>query len=126
MSDQLAAGAAWLSDRLQASASETITYTRGAQSATFAATLGSSLLKTQDAGGRLKIERTDRDFVFPTAALAAFTPPLPVRGDTIDVTVNGVAQRFAAWAPGNEPHYRHPDPTRLMLRVHGKYQGTPS
>jgi hypothetical protein len=110
----------WLAGQLQTDVAVSVTYRRGAQSVTFDATLGSSLLKTTDTAGRVKLERTDRDFIF-TATLLDFGsgPVLPQRGDAVES--NG--EVFEVMAPGREPHYRYSDPFKTILRVHSKYSG---
>ena len=51
MPDMLAAGAAWLSDRLRASAAATVAYVRGVNTATVPATIGQSRFESQDGNG---------------------------------------------------------------------------
>ena len=120
MSNILQTGLAWLAGQLQTEVASTITYRRGTEFVTFAATLGSSLLKTTDMSGRVKLERTDRDFIFPAALLdfggGAVTPQ---RGDVVE----SGGECFEVMAPGREPHYRYCDPFQTVLRVHSKFVG---
>ena len=120
MSNILQTGMAWMAAQLQTGVAVTITYRRGTEFVSFVATLGSSLLKTTDTSGRVKLERTDRDFIFAASLLnfggGAVTPQ---RGDTVE----SGGECFEVMAPGREPHYRYLDPHKTMLRVHSKYVG---
>lgn len=122
MADMLKDGMAWLAGQLQAGASQEAIIRDGEQMVTVTATFGSSLLKVTDISGRVKIERTARDFIFPSAQLDfGGGPVIPRRGMTAEVPSTG--ERFEVTAPGNEPCYRHLDPWKTMLRVHSKFIG---
>ena len=127
MSDILKTGAAWLGQQLKASASETVTYTRGAVSVSVQATLGQSLLKLDDNfDGR--IQRTDADFVIIaqdlTDAFAARSSTFgePKRGDRITVGFPEGNRVYEALAPGREPCWKWEDAVgHTLLRIHGTY-----
>lgn len=119
-------GAVWLAGQLKASSSVTVQYNRGTLSVPWQATLGESLLQTSDGQGNARTERTDRDFVGTAQDLVnqGIAMP-PATGDTIDVAFGSSTCRYAL-LPYNRttPPYRYEDPFQIMLRVHGKYQGT--
>jgi hypothetical protein len=126
MSDMLQAGVAWLKGQLAAHASQTVTYRRGVQNCTLAATFGQKALKVADGQVGVKIVRMDRDFVVAAAALDfGAGPTLPIAGDLVDVTdpTSGQVLRYAVMAPGSqEPVYQPLDPFGAMLRIHAKFK----
>lgn len=125
MADLLRDGMSWLADGLHDQAAQTVTYRRGADTASPKATFGSQLLRTTDGRGNTKIERTERDFIIRAADLVlggAVTTPR--RGDWIDVTFGDVVERFEVMSPTKgEAPWRYSDPYQQMLRVHTKFVG---
>jgi hypothetical protein len=126
VADQLAAAAAWLAAGLQGSASELVTYARPStgQSAQLPATYGSTLLRVTDRAGRVKVQRTDRDFVM-TAALLVLggQATTPQRGDTVTLPSGEV---FEVTPYESEPAWRWADPFKTMVRAHTKQVSGPS
>ena len=121
MSDMLAAGAAFLSERATDTFATQVTYWRGSVSVTALATFGQFVFRTTDHQGRVKVERSDRDFILQSATLAAGGIPLPPRrGDRITWDGPNGAEDFEVMAPGNEPPYHYSDPFLNLVRVHTK------
>lgn len=124
MADVLKAGVEWLAAALKAGASQTVVYRRGALFVTLQATLGSKVLRVTDSAGRSKVERADLDFILTAADLDFGAGPVdPVVNDQIDLTIDGVANRYDVQAIGSEPHFRKAAHGTL-LRVHTKHRGT--
>lgn len=127
MTNALQTGASWLADRLHASASADVVYSRGTSATSLTATLGSQLLRVTDRNGNTKVERTDRDFIVRAADLTLDGIQVePQRGDHFDLTTNGVTERFEVMAPQGEAPWRYSDPHKLMVRIHSKYLGVVS
>lgn len=125
MSNLLRRGMKWLTRKLKQHASETVTYSRGAQSVEIRAPIGKTLMRLDDGYGGVRMEWTDEDFLIPAADLVlGGSTTLPQRGDRIRWTVEGVTYVFEVMAPGNEPPWRWSDEHRTMLRVHCKQVGT--
>ena len=125
MANRLREAVALHTARLQAYASESITYRRGANAVTLTASLGSQLLRTTDRQGNTKTERTDRDFILTAAKLILGGEQTePQAGDYVDLTTGTTTERFEVMAlPANEPPWRYCDGNKLMLRVHAKFVG---
>lgn len=117
MADLLNSGAAYLSSQLQSAASETVTYTQGNTAATLKATFGSQLLRVTDHQGRVKTERTARDFIFALAAMTAAGLTLPQRGDKVTISTGEV---FEVTPYDSEAAWRYSDPFETLVRVHTK------
>lgn len=125
MADFLNTAVNWLSDRMVANASQTVTYRRAAASVSISATLGSSMLRINDAAGRSRVERTDRDFIVRSADLIlSGSATTPARGDHIDLTIGGTIYRYDVMSPVGEPPWRYSDSHNKMMRIHTKYIGT--
>lgn len=121
MPDQLAVGLQWLSDQLMTHAATLVTYQRGQQSVQVPAVIGRSLLKLSDGYGNVRMEWTDRDFIFRTRDLVLDQQPIrPQPGDLIWESNS----RYEVMAPAGEPHWRWSDPYRQLIRVHTKLVGT--
>lgn len=113
MSDLLATGGAWLAGKLANHASRTVTYQRGADTASVAACITSSVLRIDNGIDALRIVRTDRDYVITTADLPFGTP---LSGDTI-IDTDGT---FELLPYGDEPIYRPLDARGVMTLIHVK------
>lgn len=113
MSNVLLTGMQNMIGLLQQHASVDVDYSRGSQSKTVKATLGSSPHQAVDDEGIVR-EWESRDFLIPTAALAEFG--LPQLGDRI--SWNGQQYEVRS-TPGTQP-FRFSDQTRLLIRVFTK------
>ena len=91
MADMLAAGAAWLTERLRSSAASTVAYVRSGNTATVPATIGQSRFESQDGNGVIE-QWESRDFIIKTDELPYGEPQ---RGDRIYEQLGGVAQIYA-------------------------------
>lgn len=120
MSDLLQTGAAWLQGQLKEHASRTVTYRRGGQSVTLAATLGQSVLKLTD-GVAAWVERTERDYLIAVADLVlGGTAVKPARGDRIEDSTDG--RIYEVMSPKGEAPFRD-DSRRVWWRVRTKDVG---
>lgn len=124
MSDLLASAASWLADQQAAHLAATVTYRRGAQSVSLAATRGRTEFDEPDAVTGFPVRQTSVDWLVTAAALvlsgdAAAT--LPARGDTIEETAAGVTTTYEVLPLGtSEQCFRPCDPAGYKLRVHTK------
>lgn len=116
MPDMLAAGAAWLSDRLRASAAATVAYVRGVNTATVLATIGQSRFESQDGNGVIE-QWESRDFIIKTEELPYGEPQ---RGDRIYEQLGGVATIYEVAAPRGVPLFHYGDAFQTCVRVHAK------
>lgn len=123
MADMMKAGLAWLSNQLDANASQTITYTRGATVVTVPAVYGKKLLRLSDKfDGR--VATADEDFDVAAALIqaafaaqgATFGAPKP--GDRITATFPEGMQNHEVKGPGSEPHFQL-DEYHLRYLIHG-------
>lgn len=95
---------------------ETITYRRGASSATVKANRGRSRFEVDDGHGGVRVVWNDMDFLLPVEDLALDgRPTLPQRKDIIE-TASGL--RYEVLAPGGANEWEYSDPYRLLLRIH--------
>lgn len=116
MADMLAAGAAWLAGELASAAGATVTYQRGASSATVIATVGRSQFEAANQSGVIETWES-RDFLIRTSS---FTFGIPQRHDRVIETVGGAAVTYEVAAPRGVPVYHFGDAFRTMLRIHTK------
>jgi hypothetical protein len=120
---QLATAAAVLAGILGTNAPVTFVYTRpGVGSVTITGWLGQSRLKLGDPAKGFRIVWTDRDFLFPAAALVlGGSQTEPIAGDIIAVTPGKVGEGYfpASYGSG-EPLFRYSDPQETIMRVHCK------
>lgn len=113
-------GSAALTRRLQQSDGVTVTYTRGAESATLTAWVGSTLFaRTLDEPGA-SVVRGERDYLIPVASLVLGGSTTPQKGDRITETIGGAAVTFELQTPTGEPAWRYSDADRARYRVHMK------
>ena len=124
MADLLEKGAAWLEDRRTRHLTRTVTYVRGEDSVSVAATIGKTTFEQADEYG--VIHRTEsRDFLVLTADLVLDgSPTLPKAGDRIREADGDQVFVYEVLAPGGEPPWRYSDPYRRTLRIHTKHVGT--
>lgn len=116
MADMLAAGAAWLTDRLRSSAASTVAYVRSGNTATVPATIGQSRFESQDGNGVIE-QWESRDFIIKTEELPYGEPQ---RGDRIYEQLGGVAQIYEVAAPRGVPLFHYGDAFQTCVRVHTK------
>ena len=116
MADMLAAGAAWLTDRLRSSVASTVAYVRSGNTATVPATIGQSRFESQDGNGVIE-QWESRDFIIKTDELPYGEPQ---RGDRIYEQLGGVAQIYEVAAPRGVPLFHYGDAFQTCVRVHTK------
>lgn len=125
MADLTETGASWLAGKLKNKAARTVEYRRGTTKVSLSASRGSSLLKLGDELAGVRMERTDADWIFTAADLAAGGISLPPqRGDVVADTVGAVTTLYEVRPFDNQPPFRYMDPHELLLRVHTKKTGT--
>lgn len=118
MADLLDTGAIFLARMQGLHASRDVTYARGADSVTVAATKGQSRFEVTDDTGTSTL--LSEDFIIAPALLVLDgTTVLPEPGDRI--TDGGVVYEVMA-IPG-EPHWRYTDQYRHQVRIHTKIVG---
>ncbi|MCC6165103.1 MAG: hypothetical protein IT182_17295 [Acidobacteria bacterium] len=123
MANLLQKGVEWLDVRRKAHLASSVVYTRpsilgfvGLQ-----ATLGETVFDQVDEHG--VVHRFEsRDFLITAADLVlGGSVTLPVAGDRITVTINGMSRVHEVMAPGDEQPYRFCDPHRVTMRIHTKF-----
>jgi hypothetical protein len=122
MSTLMERGLDMLARALPETAGGRILYQRGEERIWIEAAFGRSEFQVESADG-VRIEHSDRDFIFPAEALIlAGTPATPQRGDRISVVRENRLdlQVFEVLAPGGEQVYRQCDSQGIMIRVHTK------
>lgn len=118
MSNLMQTGAQWMSGKLKARASESVTYSRGVNSVSggLKVTPGESRFEQIDSDG-ISIEARIRDFTFETADLVISSAvTLPAKGDKI---VMG-STTYEVLPIGGGELYRYCDRNNIRLRVHTK------
>lgn len=118
MPDLLNTGVSWLAGKLNASASQSVTYTRGSRAigSGLKATYGSTAFEEDSTAGVIRWEA--KDFIFTAAHLTLASVVIePERGDII-TDHNGNA--FRVLGQDGEPCFKYMDGSRLMVRVHTK------
>lgn len=114
--------ASFLATKQQQAYGRTITYARGAETATLtAAWLGNapSTRTTEEPGA--SVASSDRDYLFEAADLViGGSVVIPLRGDRITETIDGADMVFELIAQPGEPPWRYSDQTRQIIRVHTK------
>ncbi len=99
-----------------------IIYKRGDDRVWIDATYGQTEFQVEENGG-VRLEHTDRDFIFPSASLVlGGSLATPQRGDRIRIVANGHidGEDFEVLAPGGAQPYRLCDAAGAMIRVHAK------
>lgn len=89
MANMLSSGIDWMSAVLDAFASSTVTYTRGASSLSLTATIGRHVAESDGGQEGMELDAFDVTFTFLAASLvlnSALT--VPARGDTITLVSN--------------------------------------
>jgi hypothetical protein len=117
VANTLRTGVQRLADRMKANAGESVVYTRGNDSVTLTAVVGTTPFRQTDGAGRSTLAFSEADFLILAVdlRLAGMTVK-PARGDKI--TWNGGT--YEVNAPGGEPCYRNSDQFGIRLRVHTK------
>jgi hypothetical protein len=99
-----------------------IIYQRGDSRVWIDATWGRTEFQTDTADG-VRIEHSDRDFIFASAALVlGGVLATPARGDRITLVFENQTDGdvFEVLAPSGAQPYRLCDPEGVMMRVYGK------
>jgi hypothetical protein len=104
----------------QRHASRAISYSRGEDSATLQATVGRTVFQIADQFSSAILSVESRDYLVPTADMAATGLGLPQAGDQIHEVQGGKEYVYEVMAPGQEPCWRWADAYRLQLRIHTK------
>jgi len=106
---------------MPAAAGGDIVYQRGGElSGEIAATFGKTEFQVESAEG-VRIEHTDRDFIFLMANLVVGgVLILPEKGDLITILGGPAGEVFEVLAPGGAQVYRACDPAGVLIRVHTK------
>lgn len=116
MSDLTKTGVDWLQQQRSAHMSQTVTYSRGAQTAIVSATRGSSNYEELDADGIVHRHQT-RDYIVRTAdMLLGGSPIKPQDGDRV---LDG-AQTYVVVSLNGDPPWRYTDAHRSGMRIHTK------
>lgn len=113
--------ASFLATKQQQAYGRTITYARGAETATLTAWLGTSFFarSTEDPGASLVT--SERDYMIAAADLViGGSQTVPQSGDRILETVDGEELIFEILVTAGEPGWRYSDQTRQIIRVHTK------
>jgi hypothetical protein len=116
MADLIRTGAAWLTDQLKAAAGTTVSYVRGANTATLTATVGRSMFESQGQSGVIE-QWEARDFIIKTDELPYGEPQ---RGDKIYEQFGTVSNIYEVATPRGVPLWHYADPFQTSVRVHTK------
>lgn len=108
---------AFLGKTLKADEDKTVTYTRGASTATLKPWLGQTAFRS-DLNGKYTIERSEKDFLFEAVDLKfAGVPFMPQKGDRI--AYGGTVYEIMIPSTG-EMAWRYSDADNKIVRVHTK------
>ena len=122
MTDLLKSGSAWLSGQMKAHAASTVTYKRGANSVSIAATKGRS--EFEIVGGELAdLVRADlSDWIVDADELILASVTVePQIGDLVEETTGTVKRTYEVMAPApRTAPWRYSDPYHERLRIHSK------
>lgn len=118
--DFLQQGLAWLEAQRQRFLTQMVTYRRGEQHITIAATLGQSTHRSVDAEG-LEIRTQSVDFLVAASELQIDGVKLmPQAGDRITLVCENQTQLYEVMAPAGEGVFRECEPYGQTLRIHTK------
>jgi hypothetical protein len=118
MADMIADGTSWVADQLKDHVSQSVTYRRGSQSVTVAATIGRTQYQVEQHDGSF-LRVWTRDFIVQTADLVLGGLRVdPKRGDTIEETAGGRTYTYEVCAPTGNPPYEPADAFRAAVRIH--------
>ena len=124
MPDLLEQGLAWLEDQRHRHMTRTVTYRRGGEEVSLAATIGRTEFEQVDEYGAIH-KTQSRDFLVRTADLVLDgVRTLPLAGDQIREADGNPTFVYEGMAPGDQPPRRHSDPYRQALRIHTKHVAT--
>lgn len=116
MADLLGRASDWLEYQRTRHVTRLVTYQRGSELLTLAATIGKTVFDLDDGSGAV-VREESRDYLILAADL---TLGLPERGDRISEQQNGQTFVYEVVGPGHEPCWRYSDPNRRTVRVHTK------
>lgn len=118
-------GQAMLGRQMKAAAGVEVTYSRGAESATFTAWPGETRFAVSSPDGKSRVVWGDADWLIEAADLVLDGAAVkPLKGDRIAATINGEACVFEASTPTGETVWRWSDHMgRTRVRVHCKRVG---
>jgi len=124
MANLLQNAAAWFAAKTASHAAATITYRRGATTATLTATVSQTVFRFTDPASGATVRYQSRDFLILAADLVDdFSEP--ARGDEIDeVDQAGNTHTYRLLPINEEPVWRWNDNARTQYRVHTKLMGT--
>ena len=123
MTDLLSIGGAWLQGKRRAHLARSVTYRRGASTASIShATVGSTTFRIDTGYGVFERHET-RDYIVAVSDLGDLAPP--ERGDQIVETIDGVDEVFEVMAPGAEPDFEYRR-DHSEVRIHTKHIGSDS
>lgn len=123
MSDLMQSAAEWLGGMFQQHVSRAMVYCRGQERINFLGTLDkpAEIRDETAAGGTMTTDHSDRDIVFPAAAIAALTPAEPQDGDKIEIALVGThVEVYEVLPPPGSKSWRRCDALGKYLRVHTK------
>jgi hypothetical protein len=124
MPNLLDTGAAWLADQRHKHLTRMITYRRGSQSVSLAATIGRTDFAADAAEPVIETWQS-LDYLIRTADLVLGTvTTLPLRGDRIEETDGAVTHVYEVMAPSGQTPWRYADDFRRELRIHTKHVQT--
>ena len=124
MPDLLEKGSAWLQSQRHKHLTRTVTYRRGGDSVSLAATKGRSEFEQGDEDGFVH-QLEAQDFLVRTEDLIlGGARTLPKAGDRIADSDGAQTFVYEVMAPGSEPPWRYSDLYRRTLRIHTKLVAT--
>lgn len=116
----LSNGVSWLADQVGTNVTNTVTYSRGAQSVSLAAAIGRTNYRIADDYGS-RLEHGDRDYLIRVAVLKlGGVATEPAVGDRITEADGSI---YEVLPPFGEPAWRYSDPYNFAYRVHTKKVG---
>jgi len=119
MSDLFSDAAALVNSVLEDYGATLVTYARGSEEITVAATIGETVFRLNQNGGVTRMQA--RDFIISAASLViGGGQTTPRRGDRITQTTGSTSRTFEVLAPGGEPEWRWSDRHHSRLRIHTK------
>lgn len=124
MANLLKQGQALIAATLKSHGSETVTYRRGANSVSIAASVGrpDMTLGPEFGGGHLRMNT--KEFVITAADLVINGVAVsPATGDMIDVAEGEATNRYRVGPDGGLPEFENADAFGIMLRIRGTFQG---
>jgi hypothetical protein len=124
MANLFETGAAFLADQLKEHGSQTVTYTRGADSVEVQAVVGRKDVLVETSAGALERHEQWDFLVAGTDLVLADNVTLPERGDRIKLPRANHTDLFEVMPLAGEDHWRWSDGFERLLRIHTKFVGT--